>query len=70
MLRFSIHTLRDYFAITALYTWGYSDIQLMQQGGWASVDTIRRHYMGTTDETLREVHALHGTSAARHLRAL
>lgn len=57
--RFTLHSLRAYFGTMAAESWGYSEIQLLQQGSWANSQTVRRFYQGTTDETFKSVVGIH-----------
>jgi hypothetical protein len=59
MYRFTIHSLRDRYGTTAAQEWGYSDIQLLEQGGWSDLQTVRKYYIGTTDDTYKTVKDLH-----------
>ena len=59
MYRFTIHSLRDRYGTTAAQEWGYSDIQLLEQGGWSDLQTVRKYYIGTTDDTYKTVRDLH-----------
>jgi hypothetical protein len=59
MYRFTIHSMRDRFGTTAADEWGYSERQLLEQGSWADPQTVRKFYLGTTDETYRSVKDLH-----------
>jgi hypothetical protein len=58
MRRFTLHSLRDRYGTTAADEWGYSERQLLQQGSWADAETVRKFYLGTTDETLETVDLL------------
>jgi hypothetical protein len=51
--------MRDRFGTTAADEWGYSERQLLEQGSWADPQTVRKFYLGTTDETYRSVKDLH-----------
>jgi hypothetical protein len=53
--RFTLHSMRDRFGLTAAEEWGYSQIQLLQQGSWADLATIQKFYIGITDETQKSV---------------
>ena len=59
MRRFTLHSLRDRYGTTAADEWGYSERQLLQQGSWADAETVRKFYLGTTDETLETVKQIH-----------
>jgi len=59
MYRFTIHSLRDRYGTTAADEWGYSERQLLEQGSWADAETVRKFYLGTTDETYQSVRDLH-----------
>jgi hypothetical protein len=59
MYRFTIHSLRDRYGTTAADEWGYSERQLLEQGCWADAETVRKFYLGTTDETYQSVRDLH-----------
>lgn len=58
--RWSIHSLRDAYACTAVDRWKYSENQLFEQGGWADRETVARYYLGVTDDTHAEVRNLVG----------
>lgn len=58
--RFTLHSLRDRFATTAINEWGYKEEQLLEQGSWTDAETVRRYYSGTTDDTHSSVRSLHG----------
>lgn len=58
--RFTLHSLRDRYACTAVDHWGYTRAQLYQQGGWEDMTTVERYYYGTTDDTPAEVRSLIG----------
>jgi len=58
--RFTLHSLRDRYANTAIHEWGYTEEQLLQQGSWQDAETVRRFYSGTTDDTHSSVRRLHG----------
>lgn len=60
--RFTLHSLRDRFATTAINEWGYKEEQLLEQGSWTDAETVRRYYAGTTDDTHSSVRSLHGLS--------
>lgn len=60
MFRFTLHSLRDRFATTAVSEWGYAENQLLEQGSWEDSETVRRFYAGVTDDTHRDVRELHG----------
>lgn len=58
MYRFSLHSMRDRFGTTAADEWKYSERQLLAEGGWSDPQTVRKFYLGTSDETHEEVQAL------------
>lgn len=58
--RFTLHSMRDRFATTAINEWGYTEEQLLEQGSWTDAETVRRYYSGTTDDTHSSVRSLHG----------
>ena len=60
MLRFTLHSMRDRFATTAVGEWRYREDQLLEQGSWADSETVRRFYAGITDDTHDNVRRLHG----------
>lgn len=60
MFRFTLHSLRDRFATTAVSEWGYAENQLLEQGSWEDSETVRRFYAGVTDDTHGDVRKLHG----------
>ena len=64
MYRFSLHSMRDRFGTTAADEWKYSERQLLAQGGWSDPETVRKFYLGTSDDTDEEVVALHNEMAA------
>jgi hypothetical protein len=55
MYRFSLHSMRDRFGTTAADEWKYSERQLLAQGGWSDPETVRKFYLGTSDDTDEEV---------------
>ena len=60
MLRFTLHSLRDRFATTAVSEWRYAENQLLEQGSWEDSETVRRFYAGITDDTHGDVRKMHG----------
>ena len=60
MFRFTLHSLRDRFATTAVSEWHYAENQLLEQGSWEDSETVRRFYAGITDDTHGDVRKLHG----------
>ena len=58
MYRFSLHSMRDRFGTTAADEWKYSERQLLAEGGWSDPQTVRKFYLGTSDDTHEEVQAL------------
>jgi hypothetical protein len=60
LLRFTLHSLRDRYANTALHVWKYTEEVLLQQGSWKDPETVRRFYSGITDQTLAQAMAIHG----------
>lgn len=58
--RFTLHSMRDRFATTAINEWGYTEEQLLEQGSWSDPETVRKYYAGLTDDTHSSVRALHG----------
>jgi hypothetical protein len=60
MFRFTLHSLRDRFATTAVSEWNYAENQLLEQGSWEDSETVRRFYAGITDDTHGDVRKLHG----------
>lgn len=60
MLRFTLHSLRDRFATTAVNEWRYAENQILAQGSWEDAETVRRFYAGITDDTHGDVRKLHG----------
>lgn len=62
LFRFTLHSLRDRFATTAVSEWGYAENQLLEQGSWEDSETVRRFYAGVTDDTHGDVRKLHGLS--------
>ena len=65
MARFTIHSTRDRYAQTASSEWGYLEHELMAQGGWSDAKTIKKFYLGTTDETHLELKKKHAARAAK-----
>lgn len=59
MSRFTLHSLRAYFGTMAADHWLYNENQLLEQGSWADIETLRRFYKGTTDETFNSVLEIH-----------
>jgi integrase len=64
MYRFSLHSMRDRFGTTAADEWKYTERQLLAQGGWSDPETVRKFYLGTSDDTDGEVVALQSELAA------
>jgi hypothetical protein len=64
MYRFSLHSMRDRFGTTAADEWKYTERQLLAEGGWSDPQTVRKFYLGTSDETHDEVEALQRELAA------
>ena len=60
LYRFTLHSLRDRYATTAINEWHYTEEQLLAQGSWKDAETVRRYYSGTTDDTHASVRSLHG----------
>jgi hypothetical protein len=60
LMRFTLHSLRDRYANTALHVWKYTEEVLLQQGSWKDPETVRRFYSGITDQTLAQAMAIHG----------
>ena len=60
LYRFTLHSLRDRYATTAINEWLYTEEQLLAQGSWKDAETVRRYYSGTTDDTHLSVRSLHG----------
>jgi hypothetical protein len=69
MYRFSIHSLRDRYGTTAADEWNYSERQLLEQGSWSDPQTVRKFYLGTTDQTFNSVKRLHEQSGVQLLNA-
>jgi hypothetical protein len=59
MSRFTLHSLRAYFGTMAAEHWLYNENQLLEQGSWADIETLRRFYKGTTDDTYNSVLEIH-----------
>lgn len=64
MYRFSLHSMRDRFGTTAAYEWKYSDRHILAEGGWSDAATVQKFYLGTSDETHKEVQAIQSELAA------
>ena len=58
MYRFTLHSMRDRYGTTAADEWKYSERQLLAEGGWSDPQTVRKFYLGTSDDTHDEVQAL------------
>jgi hypothetical protein len=69
MYRFTIHSLRDRYGTTAADEWGYSERQLLEQGSWSDPQTVRKFYLGTTDQTYISVKELHATSQPKKAKS-
>jgi len=54
-----LHSLRARYGTTAADEWGYSERQLLEQGSWADAATVRRFYVGTSDDTFASVQKVH-----------
>lgn len=65
MLRFTLHSLRDRYATTAISDWHYTEEQILLQGSWEDSETVRRYYSGITDQTHNSVRQLHGLAATK-----
>lgn len=63
LLRFTLHSLRDRYANTALHVWKCTEEVLLQQGSWKDPETVRRFYSGITDQTLAQAMSIHGWGA-------
>jgi len=61
MMRFTLHSMRDRYALTAIEEWKYTETQLLAQGSWEDPETVRKFYLGTPDETLLEVKRIHNS---------
>lgn len=59
MRRFTLHSMRDRFATTAVDEWNYTESELLDQGSWADRQTVQKYYLGTTDQTLESVKHKH-----------
>lgn len=46
----TLHSLRHFFATTAIDDWDWRDAELCQAGGWQSEGFVRRRYYGRTTE--------------------
>jgi len=57
--RFTLHAMRDRYGTTAAYEWGYQENELLEQGSWADIQTVRKFYLGTTDQTFSSVQKKH-----------
>jgi hypothetical protein len=57
--RFTLHSMRDRFGTTASFEWGYKENELLEQGSWADIQTVRKFYLGTTDLTFSSVQKKH-----------
>ncbi len=63
LLRFTLHSLRDRWATTAINEWKYTEAQVLVQGSWSNPETVRRFYAGWTDDTHSSVRAKFGMTA-------
>ena len=63
MRRFTLHSLRDFFATMAINEWHYTEESLLWQGAWSDLKVVRASYSGTTDDTHAKVRRLHGKVA-------
>jgi hypothetical protein len=57
--RFTLHSMRDRYGVTAAEEWKYTDTELLQQGSWSDLSTVRKFYMGFTDMTQISVQEKH-----------
>lgn len=48
---YTLHSLRDRFATTAVDEWGLSPAELTHMGGWKDITVVFRHYYGASAET-------------------
>lgn len=53
--KFTLHSLRDRYACTAVDKWKYTKAELFEQGGWEDMATVNRYYYGVTDDTHGDV---------------
>lgn len=49
--RFTPHSLRDFYAVTAVDYWQYKQAKLLRQGGWEDMATVMRYHYGADDDT-------------------
>jgi hypothetical protein len=63
--RFTLHSMRDRFGVTAAEEWEYTDTELLQQGSWSDLSTVRKLYMGFTDITQLSVQKKHQQSLVK-----
>jgi hypothetical protein len=61
--KFTLHSLRDRYACTAVDIWEMKKKLLLAQGGWESMATVERYYLGRDSASLEETHALLGGPA-------
>ncbi len=59
--RFTLHSMRDRIGVTAAEEWRYTDTELLQQGSWSDLSTVRKFYIGFTDVTQETVQKKHKT---------
>jgi hypothetical protein len=65
--RFTLHSMRDRFGVTAAEEWLYTDTELLQQGSWSDLSTVRKFYIGFTDVTQETVRQKHKTKLIRSI---
>lgn len=53
---YTLHSLRDRFATTAVNEWGLNPAELTQMGGWSDIAVVFRHYYGATAETEQNIY--------------
>ncbi|MEZ5117994.1 MAG: hypothetical protein R2737_17155 [Candidatus Nanopelagicales bacterium] len=66
--KYTLHSLRDRYAVTAVDEWHFTRSMLYAQGGWEDMATVERYYYGVTDDTHSQVvELLGGNSSSEQL---
>ena len=63
LLCFTLHSLRDRWATTAIHERKYTESQVPVQGSWTNSETVRRFHGGWPDDTHSSVRQKLGMTA-------
>lgn len=69
LFRFTCHSLRDRYAVSALNLWEIEPNELAVLGGWKDAEVIYKRYYGATSRTLDTVQARSDARVAREQAA-